>query len=148
MIYLIQAISILFAITLAKHDGPAVSQFEDRGFKDEQTKNKWMAVFHRYNNFGKFLWCVGMALIPAWHKEWVDAGFAGLLAFLWIYLIFDPVLNISRTPKRDLYYLGQNDSDGRRWIKWFGQKNAGKAKAILLSMLVAAANFIHLKINH
>lgn len=135
MIYLIQALSILFAIVLAKHDGPAVITFERYGVLPQT-----MAVFHRYNVWAKIFFCIVISLIPAWN--WVDMAYSGILSFLWIYLVFDIALNLSRG--REWNYLGSNDGDGRRWKRIF-KSNPGLIKAIVLSVLIAAVNILRIK---
>lgn len=134
MIYIIQAIAALFAFVLAKHDGPAVTVFEDKGITPLQ-----MAVFHRYNNWVKFFFCIAASSVFAW--VWIDMILTGILSFLWIYLVFDPALNKSR-PGRSWDYMGSNDADGRRWLKWFG-KNAGEKKAVILLLLIIVINILN-----
>ena len=137
MIYIIQVISLLFAIVLAKHDGPAITVFEDKGVTPKQ-----MAVFHRYNNWLKFFFCLLAASVFYW--EWLDMAIAGVLSFLWIYLAFDIFLNKER-PGRSWDYLGSNDADGRMWIKWFGN-GAGEWKAVILLLAIITINVLNVKI--
>ena len=141
-IYIVQAIAILFAVALAKHDAPAIIQFEKL-----EKDNLLMARFHRYNFWAKTLFCVLAALIflpkdimTTKLPDFLNMFFSGLLSGLWIYLLFDPCLNKNR-PGRDWDYIGSNDADGRRWIKWFGE-NAGEKKAVILSVLVIAVNIL------
>lgn len=124
---------------LAKHDAPAVNQFEHYG-----TSNKQMAVFHRYNSLAKFFYCLAVSLLPAeWpNTDLLDMLFRGVLSALWIWLVFDPVLNISRSPKRKLFYLGMNDSDGRFWNGTFG-KYAGQWKFAVLFFLIVIINYLN-----
>lgn len=133
---MIQLIAILFAIALAKHDAPAVDNMEHFGVLSKKSLDR----FHIYNSITKFFFCLGVAL-PFYPIIW-DALFVGFISFLWIYLIFDIVLNLSRKiTKRKWDYLGENDLDGRRWIKWFGVK-AGKMKALILSSLIIVLNLL------
>lgn len=135
-IYIVQAISILFAFGLARHDAPAVLNFEDKGVDPLQ-----MAKFHRYNNWTKFAFCLLAAATG--FPDVLNIGFAGLLSFLWIYLVFDIALNKARGKSWD--YIGSNDADGRRWIKWFGN-NAGEIKALILFGLIAGVNVLKIYI--
>ena len=135
MIYLIQILSILFAIGLAKHDAPAVIHFEHYGID-----NKQMAKFHRYNNWIKFFFCLLASTI--FIPTLVLIFISGLLSFLWIYLIFDIALNKSRSGI-SWDYIGSNDADGKRWINWFGKK-AGEIKAVSLLALIIVVNILKL----
>lgn len=129
-IYITQALSILFAFALAKHDGPAVLNFEDKGVDPLQ-----MARFHRYNNWTKFAFCLSSAATG--FPSIVDIGFAGLLSFLWIWLVFDPALNKARGKSWD--YIGTNDADGRKWVKWFPNR-PGEMKFVILLTLILGVN--------
>lgn len=134
--FIIQPIAILFAIATAFHDAPAVKHFENFG-----VSNKEMAQFHRYNWWLKFLFCFaasvsGFPKLPA-------MIFIGLISALWIMLVFDIALNIRRGKK--WHYISWNNANGRAWIRWFW-KSAGQVKAILLTILIAATNFIYLKL--
>lgn len=140
MIYYIQILSILFAIGLAKHDAPAVTDFEHDGADPKQ-----MSKFHRYGVWSKLFFCIAVALIPHW--EFVVMVKYGLLSGLLVWLVFDPVVNLARYPKRNWYYLGKNDADGRRWIKLFGEGKAGKIKAIVLGILILGINIFYQKIK-
>ena len=134
MIWLIQILAIQFAISLAKHDAPAVTQFEHYGLA-----NKQMARFHRYNTWTKFFYCAAACL--AMYKNWWMMAAAGGLSALWIWLLFDPALNVTRSPKRSFFYLGLNDADGRFWNGTFG-RNSGKVKFIVLLLLIVAINLL------
>lgn len=138
MIWLVQILAIQFAISMAKHDGPAVSNFEYYGAGDKD-----MAVFHRYGWWSKFFFCAAMTIVPAqWpNTDLLDMFFRGLLSFLWIYLLFDPALNRSRKPRKDFFYLGLNDADGRFWNGTFG-RNGGKVKFIVLLAIIAGVNVL------
>lgn len=129
-LYITQALSILFAYALAKHDGAAIELF------NSPDPNLQMAKFHRYNNWTKFAFCL-LASLAAF-PDLLNMGFNGLLSFLWIYLLFDPVLSKSRG--KDWDYLGENDADGRRWIKWFGKGNAGERKFFILVVVILVVN--------
>lgn len=133
-----QACAVGFAIVLAKHNAPTVLHFEDFGFRSEAERNKAMAKFHRYNNWVKGIFCLMAALLLL--PDWKESLFAGVLTGLWIYLVFDIALNKNR-PGISWDYLGLNDADGRRWIKWFG-KNAGEVKALILLAAIAATNVL------
>lgn len=130
-IYIVQAASILFAFALAKHDAAAIRIFE----QVEAVPNLFMARFHRYNNWSKFAFCL-IAAATGIPDGWI-MGFAGLLSALWIYLVFDIVLNKNRGRSWD--YIGNNDADGRRWIKWFGDR-AGELKALILFGAILTVN--------
>lgn len=126
-----QLTTILFAIFCAKHDAPAVSRFEYSGVSKEE-----MAAFHRWNLGIKGAYCFAVSLAH-WY-DWQEMLFSGVSAALWIWLLFDPVLNISRKPRRPWDYLGMNDRDGRTWNRLFGRA-AGKVKAVILAVIAAAA---------
>lgn len=119
---------------LAKHDAPAVIEFENDG-----VDNKLMSIFHRYNFWVKVLFCAVAGLVAS--PYWIDSLFYGLTSALWIYLVFDPALNLNR-PKVKWHYLGLNDADGRFWNGTFG-KNSGKIKAVILSVAIIAVNLIY-----
>lgn len=135
MIYVIQILSILAAIALARHDAPAVIHFEYHG-----VDNNSMAKFHRNNNYIKFVFCLLAA--SCFYPDWKEMLYAIVLCGLWIYLLFDIVLNKNR-PGKNWDYIGLNDADGRRWTKWFGQR-AGEWKAIILSLLIIITNLLKL----
>jgi len=139
MIWFIQILAIQFAISLAKHDAPAVSQFEHYGLA-----NKQMARFHRYGWWAKLLFCLVAAIIPAqWpNTDLLAIAVRGLMAGLWVYLVFDPALNLCRSPRRKLLYLGLNDADGRFWNGTFG-RHAGVWKVIVLGVVIAGINFLN-----
>lgn len=134
---IVQVISILFAVALAKHDAPAIDKFNERGID-----NISMSVFHRYNAWLKLFFCIASAF--AYCPNWKSAILAGLFSGLWIYLVFDIALNRSRHYKLKWHYLGLNDKDGRFWNNWFGDLS-GKAKAIVLLAAIIAVNWYSIK---
>jgi len=142
MIYVLQILSIQIAISLAKHDAPAVIHFENFGADPVETSR-----FHRYNSWVKFFFCCACCFIMCDHlSEWMEGIKGGILSFLWIYLVFDIALNMERSKiqaevKRQWYYLGSHDSDGRRWQKWF-KKDAGKWKAVIIGGTIAIINVL------
>lgn len=127
---------------LAAHDEPCVTYMENY-----VNKKDWqMDRFHRYNSWAKFFFClaasfIGVAVKVDWHIFLVIFS-NGALAALWVWLVFDPALSIMR-PGRNWDYIGQNDDDGKRWIKWFG-KNAGEWKAVILFILIVIITTIKL----
>ena len=126
--------AIGFAIALAAHDEPCVTYMEN----NVKAEDWQMDRFHRYNVWAKFFACLGLSFIGVnvqitWHC-FFTVFTNGVLAALWIWLVFDPALSIIR-PGRNWDYIGQNDDDGKRWLKWFG-KNAGEYKAIILLLLI------------
>ena len=127
-----QILAVIYAVASAKHDAPAILKFRNSGVSSPE-----MAVFHRYNNWMKAAICVLESC--AFSPFWKDAIFAGLSSFLWIYLLFDIVVNKNTGMKWD--YIGSNDADGRRWIRIFNGA-AGKWKAVILVMLIAIINVI------
>lgn len=129
-----QVVAILFAIAVAKHDAPAIIHFYDY-----LASPLFIARFHRYNFWLKFLFCVVVSLLAS--PYWPDGLFYGLASGLWIWLVFDPALNIS-SGKQKWDYLGLNDADGRFWNGLFG-RNSGKIKAVLLSVAIIAVNLIY-----
>lgn len=131
--YISQAIAFLFAIALAKHDAPAVIHFEHYG-----VPNNELARFHRYNNWVKFFFCLLAAITAI--PEWKDMICTGLVSALWIYLVFDIALNLNR-PGKNWDYIGRNDADGRRWVKWFG-KGAGEMKAVIIAIMIISVNIL------
>lgn len=130
---LIQAIAIQFAIAMAFHDAPAVTNFELNGVTPEA-----MSTFHRNGWWSKVFFCLICALSPGWGL-WLKMAAYGLLSGLWVYLLFDPVLNRSRRPRRPWDYLGLNDGDGRFWNSIFGRQ-AGKIKAVVLLLAIITIN--------
>jgi hypothetical protein len=131
----LQAISFLFAYCLARHNAEPVSHFEFHG-----TTPKQMKIFHRWNNWTKFFFCC-LASSP-FYPAVLQMLSAGVFSFLWIYLVFDPVLNRNRSPKKPWDYLGLNDGDGRFWNGVFGRKS-GKWKAFILTTSLIAGNIIY-----
>lgn len=125
-------LSFCFAVFAALHDAPVVMSWEESG----QVTPKEMARFHRYNAWLKFIFCLSVSICGSAgiDHRLILMLFLGLLSFLTIYLVFDIALSVIR-PGRSWDYLGVNDGDGRRWIKWFG-KNAGKWKAAILLLLI------------
>lgn len=110
------------------------------------SKDWQMDIFHRYNSWAKFFFCLAASFIGVtakvdWHTFLVIFS-NGALAALWVWLVFDPALSIIR-PGRNWDYIGSNDDDGKRWIKWFA-KNAGEYKAVILSLLIAVTIFLRL----
>lgn len=132
MIWL-QVISALFAVMAALHDAPAVSNAHFYGWANP----KYNGQFHAANAALKVVFSL-MAAVP-FLPDWKEAGIAFGLSGLWVYLLFDPVLNRARSPKFDWWYLGKNDGDSRRWKAVFGSK-AGKVKAAILFTIIIAVN--------
>lgn len=140
MFYLIQVISIWFAFSMAKHDAPAVSSFEFHGIDVHQ-----QSIFHRYNFWNKVSFCfVAACSMYEYDFLWSldDMFFGGAIAAAWIYLLFDPILNICRKPKKKWHYLGLNDADGRFWNGTFG-RYSGTIKAVVLLLAIIALNFVY-----
>ena len=138
MFAIIQLLAVLFSVAVAKHDAPAVNHFENYGFSSDKQLRDALRQFHNNNWWLKFFFCAGVA-VPA-IPNWIEAVCSGLLAGLWVYLLFDIVLNLNR-PGRKWYYLGNNDKDGRFWIKLFG-RNAGKIKVVILLILITSINLL------
>lgn len=141
---IISLCSIGFAIMLAAHDEPCVTYMENYVHK----KDWEMDRFHRYNAWTKFFACLGFAFIGVkiqltWHCFFLIFS-NGMLAALFVWLVFDPALSIMR-PGRNWDYIGINDDDGKRWTKWFG-KNAGEYKAIILTVIIGIIIFLQLKL--
>ena len=134
-LYIVQALSIWAAFVFAWKDVPSVREFHNDGVSPEE-----MAKFHKNGSFLKFLVCILAALV--FKDNYLFAGTAFFLTGLWIWLLFDPVLNVCRDQGFAWDYLGLNDADGRRWIKWFGQEKAGKMKAVVLSAAIVAINVL------
>lgn len=146
-IYILQALSVLFAWALARLQGPTIDHIEHAG----GPPRVWVAL-HKYGVWLKFIFITGGAaavLAIGWHRYPQPFPFwksliSGLLAFSWIYLIFDIVLNLTRTMiKRPWYYIGTNDNNGKLLKKWFGE-NAGKVKAYICAGMVIILNVLNL----
>lgn len=133
-ILIIQLLAIVFAVACAYHDAPAVSNFERNGVTGVD-----LARFHHNNALLKTIFCVAVAL-SQYPNVQLEA-FSGGLAALWIWVIFDPVLNLKRHPSRPWDYLGLNDWDGQFWNGVFGQ-NSGKWKAAILFTLITTLNIL------
>lgn len=140
MFYLIQAISVLFAFSMAKHDAPAVSAFEFHGISPNA-----QSIFHRYNFWNKVTFCL-VAACSMFEGDFlwsvVEMILGGLVSAAWIYLLFDIILNVSRLPKKKWNYLGLNDADGRFWNGTFG-RYSGTIKAVVLLLVILALNYIY-----
>ena len=134
-LYIVQALSIWAAFVFAWKDAPSVREFHNDGVIPED-----MAKFHKNGSFLKFLVCILAGLI--FKDNYLFGGFSFALCGLWIWLLFDPVLNLARKQGLTWDYLGLNDADGRRWRKWFGEKNAGKWKAVVLSAAIVGLNLL------
>lgn len=132
---LLQVISALFAVLVALHDAPAVSNAHFYGWASP----KYNGQFHAANAALKVVFSL-MAALP-YFADWKLAAVAFVLSGLWVYLLFDPVLNLARSPKFAWWYLGVNDGDGRRWRAVFGEK-AGKVKAAILFILIIGGNIL------
>lgn len=131
----IQAAAILFTLFAAKISAKIVTRYENKGATIHQ-----MTLLHRYTFLIKLAYCIGTAAI--FIPDLKGAAFSGLLAALWIYIIFDPLISIWRIPKRPWHYLGLNDADGRFWNGTFG-KNAGKFKAAILAAALITTNILY-----
>jgi hypothetical protein len=134
--FILQAIAIQFAISVAKHDEPAVTKFSNSGLD-----HKPMARFHRYNVWLKGFFCIMAAFV--YQPVFWPMLFAGFISALWIYLVFDIALNLSRRKGWD--YLGEDDADGRFWNKHFGTRG-GELKAIILFVAIVIVNCVYYKI--
>lgn len=134
-LYIVQALSIWAAFVFAWKDAPSVREFHNDGVSQED-----MGKFHKNGSFLKLLVCILAGLV--FNENYLFAGFSFVLSGLWIWLLFDPVLNRARSQGFKLDYLGLNDADGRRWRKWFGDKNAGKWKAVVLSAAILILNIL------
>jgi hypothetical protein len=134
-LYIVQALSIWAAFVFAWKDVPAVRKFHNDGASPEE-----MAGFHRNGWVIKVFFCILAGLV--FKDNYLFGGFSFILSGLWIWLLFDPVLNVSRDQGFTWDYLGLNDADGRRWRKWFGDKKAGKWKAVVLSAAILILNLL------
>lgn len=139
--FIIQGIAILFTIACAKHDAPAVVHFENYGFSTVGQQEKELGKFHNNNSLMKFFFCCAAALYVL--PDWKEAIAVGLITALWIWFLFDIVLNLNRIPIRKWHYLGSHDRDGRTWQKLFG-KNAGKVKALVLFSAIVGVNVLNI----
>lgn len=135
----VQAISVAFAVITAAISAPIVTRFERNGATVRQ-----MTLLHRYTALVKIAFGLVVVLqaLPDLHR----AAFSGVFAFLWVYILFDPLLSRFRRPKRPWHYLGLNDGDGRFWNGTFG-RDAGKWKAAILLTLITLTN-LYLCLNH
>ena len=133
----IQILAILFSFFSAKHDSVAVNHFEGYGFLNDIQLRQNIKVFHSSNSWMKFFFCCAAALYGL--PDCKEAIAVGLITALWIWLLFDIILNLNRIPVRKWYYLGSNDKDGRRWQRMFG-KNGGMVKALVLFVFIVAVN--------
>ncbi len=134
-LYIVQALSIWAAFVFAWKDAPSVRKFHNDGVSPEE-----MAKFHKNGSFLKFMVCILAALV--FKDNYLFAGASSLLSGLWIWLLFDPVLNVSRKQGIEWDYVGENDADGRRWRKWFGPEKAGRKKAFYLSAAIVVINVL------
>lgn len=132
MIIIIQIISILFALSCAWHDGPAVTRFENAGIDADGMKK-----FHRYNGWLKFLFSLACALVFQ-HNIRLSV-LVLLLSATWVYLLFDPALNLVRLPKRKWDYLGISNFSDRFWRSMGG----GRIKAAILLAIITCLNFLY-----
>lgn len=147
MMYISQIICVLIAYCMAKHDVTPVDHFSFFGVTTAEQRD-----FHSSNTFTKFFVVLGFSLLilfnpHAWlFNYFLDAVIAGVVNFLWIWLVFDIVLNINR--KRDVKwdYISVNDSTGKHLIKLFGQK-AGKIKTLICSVGIIVLNILYLFIK-
>lgn len=133
-VLLVQVISIAFAVIAAWISAPIVTRFENKG----ATPHK-MAVLHWWTAFVKVVF--GAVMVAQTLPNARLAAFTGLFCLLWVYLLFDCILNRLRLPKRPWDYLGLNDRDGRFWNGTFG-RDSGKWKAAILFLLITTLNII------
>ena len=139
--FIIQGIAILFAFFSARHDSVAVNHFEGYGFLNDYQLRQNIKVFHASNSWMKFFFCCAAALYCL--PNWIEAIAVGLITALWIWFLFDIILNLNRIPIRKWHYLGSHDRDGRTWQKLFG-KNAGKVKALVLFSAIVGVNVLNI----
>ena len=138
-----QVICILIAYCMAKHDVVPVNYFRNYGIDTSKMKE-----FHGSNAFTKFFIILGLSLFilfnpHAWLLNYFfDALIMGLVNFLWLGLVFDIVLNISREGDFKWDYIGTNDITGKFLLRIF-RKRAGKVKAIICVVGIVILNILH-----
>jgi hypothetical protein len=131
----LQVISILFPIAAAVISAPIVTRYENSG-----TDVRRMTLLHRYTFLIKSIY-VG-AWTASCYGHWREMAFTFGLSSMWIYLLFDIVLNRMRRPARPWDYLGLNDGDGRFWNGTFGH-GAGKWKVVILTTTLIILNILY-----
>lgn len=141
--YIIQLASIIVAWAIAKMQGPTIDLIENAG----APPRVWLAL-HTYGLFIKATFVGTMftiefmtVRITGVPHHW-EAILYSVVSGLWIYLLFDIILNKTRRIKpRPWYYLSINDADGRRLLDWFGPE-AGKVKAYICAGLIIIFNVL------
>lgn len=121
-IFALQLTAILLAVAYAAHDCKPVDNFNHYGVLGKND----LRVFH-YSHFIMKAFTVSIAVYIHW-KIAVAMG-------LWIWLLFDPILNKMRKIKKPFFYLSTNTLDAM-W-KIFGNKGGVVKFCFLLACIVA-----------
>jgi hypothetical protein len=146
MIFLAIILTALFTNALAHMQGPTVAHIEERGAPPFVYD-----ALHQFGAYTKFFFLVAVAsVVFCWHfhaglGEAIKRGIgSGLICFFAMWALFDPMLNKARPEglPRSWDYISINDSDGKRWIRWFGEK-AGRIKAYILTTVTCLLTLIY-----
>ena len=130
--FIAQGMAIVMALSMGRHDGTAINVFHEKGWAGKK-ENWW---FHQTNNLTKFLFVVLLATTAA--PDIQAMVFVGIASGLWVYMVFDMATGLWGHAK-DPFYLGQNDDNGNKWRKTFGN-DAGKIKAGILLLIILGIN--------
>lgn len=130
-----QLTAILCAVYLARHDAPVANHFSDRG-AEPLTIAKW------HSNGFRLKFCLSAGIAALFAPVWLVALLVGAVVALWIFLVFDPVLNKARKRGFSWDYLSDNDGTGRWLLKRFG-KRAGQIKALACLIGIIGINIIY-----
>lgn len=134
--YLIQLLSILFALASALHDSPAVFVFGDKGIPDYKNK-----LFHLSNWLMKFYFCVLAGIVGYYEGGAKDGVFLFFACGGWIYSLFDPFL--SQFLGKGFFYLGEEAWSDNVWRKL--GKNAGRWKVFTLIGICILLNLLYIR---
>lgn len=139
MLYLTELFTFLFAYAIARHDVPAVDNFTYYG-----STTKHQSMFHGSGFLTKLFYLANITTIVYLTKGILPSVYVLLCSALIIWVVFDPVIAITRTvytpPKKPWYYLSEKSNFiDRSLIKAFGNK-AGLYKFWFCVVLLLAIN--------
>lgn len=126
MIWTVHILSLLFALFCARHDVPAINNFEFYGSTPSE-----QGLFHGANWKLKFVFCLLVGSIPFLHGAGLINSFLYFtVAALNIWTVFDPIVARTRARKKVWYYLSKGNQTDRILLSLFGSK-AGIYKTLI-----------------
>lgn len=140
MIIAVHILALLFGLFNGRHDVPAVDHFTDEG-----SNPKEQALFHGSNWKMKTVFCLGVSfapffLLPFSFELALDQALAFIAAGLDVWIVFDPVVALTRKNRQPFFYLSDGNKTDRTLKKIFGD-HAGAYKLIIAIGLSTAITF-------